>query len=173
VNPRAFVDQRFIDMLPEDKYGKKGSLQVLGCDPDFNVYSLDVPDKPDPKTHNFRTSGGHIHLGVGHAFVHDHTAVTYLGALLDQTLGAIGTALCDSKEAAQRLEQYGWAGMVRTNKKIGTLEYRTLPAQALVQTPELALLMFSAAQAVGSFASSLFNESQPAFIDAASAIVGS
>jgi len=36
--------------------------------------------------------------------------------------------------------------MVRANYGLGTIEYRTLPAQALVQTPELARMMFTAAQ---------------------------
>lgn len=150
VAPRAWVDPRFIDMLNED-YGKSCSLQLLGCDPDFSVYNMALPDKPDPKKHQHRTSGGHIHLFVGTDFAADQGAVSYLTALLDRTIGAAGTYLCSSEEAFKRKEQYGYPGMIRVPQTedgslLGTVEYRTLPAQALVQTPELARLMFTTAQ---------------------------
>ena len=155
VNPRAYVDQKFIDSLTEE-FGKACSLQVLGCDPDYNVYGMDIPDKPNPKKHNYRTSGGHIHLEVGKEFIKDQAAVCYLVAMLDNTLGSIGTFWCSSYEARLRKEQYGYPGMVRTNPKLGTLEYRTLPSQALVQTPAKAKIMFSIAQRIGTWCHDIF-----------------
>lgn len=172
VIPTAYVAQQFIDMLPEDKYGKKSSLQVLGCDPDYNVYGLDIPAKPNPKQHNYRTSGGHIHIEMGKEFVHDQAAVAFLTAILDQTIGAAGTILCNSKEAQERLKMYGWAGMVRTNREIGTVEYRTLPAQALIQTPDLAYMMFATASHIGTWAKTIYCNNQPDFIHAAEELIG-
>lgn len=166
VNPRAWVDPRFIAALPES-FGKSCSLQMLGCDPDFSVYNMDLPDKPDPKVHQYRTSGGHIHLFVGQGFAADQGAVSYLTALLDRTIGAAGTYLCASPEAYKRKEQYGYPGMIRVPTRadgslLGTVEYRTLPAQALVQTPELARLMFTVAQECARYMTDIFYDADDA-----------
>lgn len=166
VNPRIYVDPRYIERLPES-YGKACSLQILGCDPDFCVYDhIEVPHKPNPKKHPYRTSGGHIHLGLGKAFVSDRAMIAYTILMLDATIGAASTILCDSEEAYQRKEQYGLPGMYRVDERRGTLEYRTLPAQALIQTPALARLMFTKAAEIGNRLYDLFiAEGPPAVID--------
>lgn len=165
VNPRAYVAQEFIDMLPE-RYGKASSLQILGCAPDFNVYDLDVPEKPDPKRYQYRTSGGHIHIEIGAAFASDRAAFSYLTAALDAGLGATGTYLCTSEEAFLRKQMYGMAGMVRVPAREdgtlkGTIEYRTLPAQALIQTPEIAEQMFRTAQHIAGAMCDLYDSYGP------------
>lgn len=171
VCPRIYVDQRYIDALPV-KYGKACSLQLLGCDPDICAYGWELPKKPDPKTHNFRTSGGHVHFGLGTEFVSDNALVAHFIALCDATLGAATTVLCDSPEALARKEQYGQPGMYRTDHKRGTVEYRTMPAQAF-QTPELAYMIFSKAAELGDWASDLFNrQGQQATVAAISERIG-
>lgn len=155
VAPRIFVAQEYINLLPET-YGKASSLQILGCDPDYCVYpDLVIPQKPDPKTYNYRTSGGHIHLGIG-ALTQNRVIVSYLIAALDATIGVASTVLCNSEEAFLRKVLYGKPGMYRTDHKRGTVEYRTAPAQALIQTPDLTYAMFDIATRIGDLVVSTF-----------------
>lgn len=138
-----WMDPWYIEHLPEEPYGKASSLQILGCDPDYSVYRVDTPERPDPRTYTYRTLGGHIHLGMGEKFMSDPAAYRFLIAGLDQLIGTASTYLDDTQEARRRKELYGWAGMVRTEKD--RVEYRTLTARALIQTPEICRLMFEAA----------------------------
>jgi hypothetical protein len=154
VAPRIYVDPWYIEQLPVS-YGKACSLQLLGCDPDRCAYGWELPKKPDPRVHTFRTSGGHIHFGLGKEFVSDQTLVAYFVALCDSTLGAASTILCDSVEALLRKEQYGMPGMFRTDPGRGTLEYRTMPGQ-MFQTPELTRLVFQTAADIGNWAHDIF-----------------
>lgn len=153
-NPRVYIDPRYIQALPVT-YGKACSLQVLGCDPDVCAYGWDLPRKPNPKTHPYRTSGGHIHFGLGQDFVSNRALVSYFIALCDATLGAATTVLFQSEEARLRKEQYGQPGMYRVDTKRGTVEYRTMPAQAF-QTPELAYMIFTKAAEIGNWAHDLY-----------------
>ena len=148
VEPYFHTDPRYIDRLPES-FGKACSLQILGCAPDFCAYpSVELPDRPDPRTYPFRTSGGHIHVGVGTKILTDNALLCYTIAAMDNVLGTAATFLCNTPQAFQRKVLYGSAGMARENMERGTFEYRTLPAQALVQTEDLARMMFTAAQEV-------------------------
>lgn len=158
VTPRAYVHQAFIDMLPKE-YGKASSLQVLGCDPDVCVYdNITIPAKPDPRTYNYRTSGGHIHVGIGD-LTKNRMVVSYIIAALDATIGCASKVLCSSEEAKLRQLMYGMPGMYRSDHKRGTIEYRTLPAQALIQTPELCERMFTIASNVTGLIVDTFQES--------------
>jgi len=148
VEPHFPADMAYIDRLPPE-FGKKCSLQILGCAPDFCVYdSVEIPDRPDPKQYPFRTSGGHIHVQVGEKIISDNALLTYTIAAMDSVLGTASGFLCTSPQALQRMALYGSAGMCRVNTDLWTFEYRTLPAQALVQTEQVARLMFTAASAV-------------------------
>lgn len=157
VAPRAYVHQAFIDMLPKE-YGKASSLQVLGCDPDYCIYDhIKIPEKPDPRTFNYRTSGGHIHVGIGE-LTKNRLIVNYIIAALDATIGCASKVLCSSEEAKLRQQMYGMPGMLRTDHRRGTIEYRTLPAQALIQTPELCERMFTVASKVTGLIVGTFND---------------
>jgi hypothetical protein len=148
LEPHFHTDPYYINLLPVS-YGDACSLQVLGCAPDSCVYySIELPDRPDPRTYPFRTSGGHIHVQVGREILADRAATAYTVAAMDFILGAAATYLCTSKQAYDRKRLYGSAGMIRSNHELGTVEYRTLPAQALIQTEQVARLMFTAAQEV-------------------------
>lgn len=150
VEPQFVTHKRWIDALP-DTMGNACSLQILGCAPDFNALGMDVPERPDPKTYYYRTSGGHIHFGLDEQTAKDRVAYGYVVGALDALIGTGSTYLCDSEQARRRKELYGQASMIRINPKIHTLEYRTLPAQALVQTPALATMMFDLGQTVVSW----------------------
>jgi hypothetical protein len=126
------------------------------------VYTETSIDRPDPKTFTLRTSGGHIHMGIG-AMVEDYGAVCFLTALLDRVLGTSATVLCGSSaEYQRRMELYGRAGTIRLKRNISVLEYRVLPAMALIPNPDHALLMFTAAQACAALAVDMWESNKQA-----------
>ena len=106
--------------------------KILGCDPDYNAYTLSVNERPDPEKlgkATFRTAGGHIHIGwlgdgekpfdvndQGHFL--DCAIVT---KLLDQLLYTSFSRLDPDKE---RIKLYGGPGVFRP-KPYG-VEYRSL-----------------------------------------------
>lgn len=90
---------------------------VFGCDPDFNVWTLDNNPKPHADNPNLRSAGGHIHIGLKMGRM-DKIA---LGRLLDANVGLWSVTVDTDK---QRRELYGKAGAIR-DKPYG-LEYRTL-----------------------------------------------
>jgi len=148
VEPYFHTDPYYIEQLPE-RFGKQCSLQILGCAPDVCVYDdIVLPKRPDPRTYPWRTSGGHIHVQIGQQILQDNAALCYTIAAMDYVLGTAATYLCPSEQAFQRKILYGSAGMMRSNYDLGTLEYRTLSGQALIQTEEVARMMFTAAQNV-------------------------
>lgn len=112
-------------------------VKALGCDPDFNAYSLEVNDTPKSET-PFRTGAGHIHIGwaenqegMEHFF-----KCAALVKQLDYTVG-LRTLLFDTEPRRRML--YGKAGAFRP-KDYGC-EYR-VPSNAWCQSEELAGLMF-------------------------------
>lgn len=90
---------------------------IFGCDPDFNVWTLEDNPKPHATNPNLRSAGGHIHIGLKMGRM-DKIA---LGRLLDSTVG-LWSVTADPD--TQRRELYGKAGAIR-DKSYG-LEYRTL-----------------------------------------------
>jgi hypothetical protein len=143
--PTAYVSQEYRDFLTPD-FGPEFSLQILGCAKDFQVYSLESQDRPSPMDTLMRTSGGHIHIGVGR-FLNEHDVLYYLTALLDQTLGLWAYRMFGHYEPfVRRMQMYGDLGTIRISEKYGTLEYRTLPAMALLYSPSIAEFIFYLAQ---------------------------
>jgi hypothetical protein len=53
--PAVYVGDRFLEGIPEEN-------RKLGCDPDFNAYTMEINPTPNAKT-NLRTAAGHIHIG--------------------------------------------------------------------------------------------------------------
>lgn len=141
----------FREWIPimDTSYSKRCSLQVLGCDPDLCAYN-DPFERPNPVAYPLRTTGGHIHFGVG-PLVHNQVFVYYAVAALDRTLGLLSTIHDASPEAQNRKELYGRAGYYRLNPIIQTLEYRTMPANALIHDPQITLELTSLADLVVSW----------------------
>lgn len=155
VRSNGYVAPWFIDQLPE-QVGKRASLQVLGCDRDMRVYPwAEEIERPDPKTYPWRTVGGHIHIGIGQEAIQNLALVNFTVAFCDLLIGTAGTYLCDEQESRDRKRLYGKAGTIRL-KAYGAIEYRPLPAKALVSTSDLAFHMFSLAQKIGWFTRSAF-----------------
>jgi hypothetical protein len=139
-------------------YGPRFSLQILGCSPDHSVYTQASRNRPDPRDPAFtlRTSGGHMHFGVG-ALVNNYTAVSWMTAMLDRVLGTAAVMLCGGPEFKRRMDLYGDAGTIRVKYKWEVVEYRVLPAMALLPNPQHALMMFTAGQAVAAFAVDMYD----------------
>jgi hypothetical protein len=114
---------------PEYLEAQPEEAKELGCDPDFNAYTMEENPRPDG-TRNFRTAAGHIHIGWGADIPvdnEDHMAICagFVKAL-DATVGLFMTVI--DKEPRRR-ELYGKAGAFRP-KPYG-VEYRT-PSNAWI-----------------------------------------
>lgn len=107
------VSRRELDSLSE------GS-RVLGCMPSFNYYE-DRPINVNPLTYRKRSSGGHIHVGLGTQRMLD---LRYkLVPVMDIIVGGIAVLVDRDPGAAERRENYGRAGEHRFPDH--GLEYRT------------------------------------------------
>ena len=104
--------------------GQPDAAKILGCEPDYNAYTMDVNPRPNADA-PFRTASGHIHIGWCNdvdALDPDHfKACARLTRMLDYTLG-IPSLIWDRD--AKRRQLYGKAGAFRP-KSYG-MEYRTL-----------------------------------------------
>ena len=54
-NPIADFGKEYIDRQPEE-------AKILGCEPDWNAYTMEVNPRPNAET-PFRTASGHLHIG--------------------------------------------------------------------------------------------------------------
>lgn len=99
---------------------------MLGCDPDYNGYSLKVNPTPKPigKNRTLRTAGGHVHIGWDkinkNPSVHFNQAAQ-LARYMDQEVG-VYSILWDGD--SERRQLYGKAGAFRS-KPYG-MEYRSM-----------------------------------------------
>ena len=95
---------------------------VLGCDPDFNAYTLDMNVPPDNKL-PMRTASGHVHIGWGQGLQGDeHRAMSEAVARQMDYFLALPALFVDKDE--RRRLMYGKSGCLRY-KPYG-MEYRTL-----------------------------------------------
>lgn len=116
------------DYTPAKDFGEEfmkaqpKAAKVLGCDPDFNAYTLEPNPRPDPGT--IRSLGGHIHCGWGSDIpVHNEDHMKICADFvrdLDQSIGVYMTIIDRDQ---RRRELYGKAGAFRP-KSYG-VEYRT------------------------------------------------
>ncbi len=115
--PVADFGLKYIQQQPEE-------ARVLGCEPDWNAYTMEPNPRPNAEA-PFRTASGHIHMGwtdgvdpldPGHL-----KACGRLARMLDYTLGIPSLAWDTDR---RRRELYGKAGCFRP-KPYG-MEYRTL-----------------------------------------------
>lgn len=127
-------DEKFLANVPAQNL-------VLGCEADFNGYTLTETPKPDEKA-LVRTAGGHVHIG---GFpTPDPFSTTHfkhcgrLARILDETLG-VYSILWDKDD--DRRAMYGQAGCFRP--KLYGMEYRTLSNRWIFQ-PKLVKFVFDA-----------------------------
>jgi len=138
--------KEFIPKLPMS-LGKRASLQILGCDADTVVFDWVHPiEKPDPRRYPYRTLGGHIHVGVGTEAILNIEVIQYIVAGFDMLLGTAATYLSDDQYSRDRKKLYGKSSTIRVKDSYGAIEYRTLPAKALVHDQTTAEMFFSLAK---------------------------
>lgn len=124
--------EKFLAEVPED------ALE-LGCESDYNGYTLDENPKPNAAA-LMRTAGGHVHVGGFHTedeYGMEHfMSCSRLARIMDETLG-LTSLLWDQDDV--RRSMYGKAGAFRP-KKYG-MEYRTL-SNKWIFTPVLRKTVF-------------------------------
>lgn len=106
----------------------------MGCESDYNAYTEENNPQPDATGKNYRTAGGHVHIGwtddIDPNNPEHFEACVQFARHLDYYLG-IGSILFDKD--GQRRTLYGKPGCFRP-KSYG-MEYRTL-SNAWLATPE-------------------------------------
>jgi hypothetical protein len=127
ITPTMEFGQEFLDQQPD-------AAKELGCDPDYNAYTLQANPRPDGEK-TFRTGAGHIHVGWGADIPvdnADHMAICAdFVKMLDCTVGMFMTYI--DRDALRR-DLYGKAGAMRP-KPYG-VEYRT-PSNAWIVNRDL------------------------------------
>lgn len=115
--------QPTMDFDPEYLKAQPTEATELGCDPDYNAYTLLPNPRPDGDV-SFRTAAGHVHIGWGADIPVDNREHMEICAgfvkMLDATVGMFMTYI---DRDPRRRELYGKAGAMRM-KPYG-VEYRT------------------------------------------------
>lgn len=127
ISPVQDYDQEYLDSLPDES-------KELGCDPDYNAYTMEENPRPDGER-PFRTGAGHIHVGWGADIPVEnrehHEICAGFVKMLDATVGLFMT--CIDRDPRRR-ELYGKAGAYRA-KPYG-VEYR-FPSNVWIQEKAL------------------------------------
>jgi hypothetical protein len=130
------------DFPPEELEHEEA--QAFGCDPDMDAWKLVVNDPPCAIGLNFRSCGGHIHVGHvegdGNEFLLEPMGKVHVVRMMDLVHGIISVVMDDSPEAIERRKLYGKAGCHRPTDY--GVEYRTL-SNFWLKDPDLARLMDS------------------------------
>jgi hypothetical protein len=131
IQPTARFTPQYLESLPD-------TAKELGCNPDWNAYTLSENERPKADG-NFRTAGGHIHIGWGDGFNPSSLEHIAQCAMVAQQLDyTVGLASLDYDRDALRRELYGKAGSFRP-KPYG-MEYRTLSPMWLLSLQHISLV---------------------------------
>jgi len=135
--------------FPDDQLNTPEACE-FGCSPDYNAWSITENDRPIPPNPNFRSCGGHIHVGCidnegnlldkDMKFLLDPMGKILLVKGMDLFHGIISTVLDSSPEAIKRRKLYGKAGAHRPTAY--GVEYRTL-SNYWTKTPYSSMLISS------------------------------
>lgn len=137
IEPVQEFDPAFLEAQPEE-------AKELGCDPDFNAYTLEENPRPDGDR-PFRTGAGHIHVGWGADIPVENEEHVEICAgfikMLDATVGMFMTLI---DRDPRRRELYGKAGAFRP-KPYG-VEYRT-PSNVWIKNKDRRLIVHALVRA--------------------------
>jgi hypothetical protein len=112
----------------------------LGCEPDYNAYTLETNPRPTPPESNMRSGGGHAHIGYGSGMMQHpdlHLEACALAVQQFDAIVGVGTLKWDTDSERRRI--YGQPGAFRP-KNYG-FEYRT-PSNAWMASEERQRWMF-------------------------------
>lgn len=135
--PSVVFDDETLAAMPD-------VAKELGCDPDYNAYTMEANPRPVPPVPGLRTASGHVHIGLGE-FKNwrgpDHfSEMSRLVRGLDRFVG-LTSVLMDPDPTRRVL--YGAAGAMRV-KPYG-VEYR-VPSNAWIKTKVRRKVMYDAVQ---------------------------
>ncbi len=147
--PVVVFDREYIKQHPA-ALGKRCSLMLFGCNPDYSIYGT-PPARPSADSVGIRSSGGHIHIDLSE-YPKGRNIETIVTMVLDATLGLASVVGVPTEEAKQRKTLYGKAGFIRYSRRHHRLEYRVLPAVMLTHNRETTRLVFAAASEIARFA---------------------
>lgn len=141
-------------LFDEDQLQSEAA-QTFGCDPDFNIYTLEENPRPNvgdalgADGPRLRTAGGHVHFGWDNP---DHDQRVAVGRAADLVLGTASVFLDPD---ARRMMLYGKAGAHRM--KAYGIEYRTL-SNFWLRTKDLMQFVAEEAQRVIEVANTFHEE---------------
>lgn len=145
-----YVSIETINRFPES-FGKRASLQILGCDVDRNVHMEDEGiRRPDPKTYTYRTLGGHIHIGIPESVANNLLQMQCIVLGLDATVGLLTTMRNYDISERTRRKLYGRRGTYRVpeySPGIFGVEYRVPSAKAILGHKDQSIETFTIAKA--------------------------
>lgn len=134
----------------DDEELKDPKAQEFGCMPDYNAWKLEENSSPSHSNPNFRSCGGHVHVGCltedgkpTHSeaqFLLEFEGKVKMVRGMDAFHGIISTILDNSKEAIERRKLYGSAGAHRPTKY--GVEYRAI-SNYWTKTPYASMLISS------------------------------
>ena len=134
IKPVQDFGKELIEEAPEE-------AKELGCDPDYNAYTLEPNPRPDGEAVTFRTGAGHIHIGWGADIPVDNKDHMEICAgfvkALDCTVGLFMTVI---DQEPRRRVLYGKAGAFRP-KSYG-VEYRT-PSNVWIKNRDFRYIVHS------------------------------
>lgn len=140
------------DIRSADSYPNKELLhqdaRVAGCNPEWNVYTLQCvmpPEEVIMKT-NFRTAGGHIHIGSHN--LQDSNSIFSFIRMMDLFVAIPSLFIDKDLTSKERRKIYGHAGSHRITDY--GLEYRVL-GNFWLSSPEHAALIYDLTMFVYSF----------------------
>lgn len=119
--PDAKLSLKTVFDIPPDRLANDAEEHVsFGCMPSLNAYGMSGI-KAHGRTVPFRSTGGHIHLGMGE--MTEEKAIPIVKAL-DMVLGVVGVSMFAKYDDVRRRSMYGLAGEYRLPPH--GIEYRVL-----------------------------------------------
>lgn len=112
----------------DDVYINTKHAQLAGCEADVNMWKREENPKPELNNTNFRSAGGHIHIGFDNATIDE---CVDLIRKLDIVVG-IWSLLKDPD--VERRKLYGRAGSARFSNKYSGVEWR-VPSNFWLNNP--------------------------------------
>lgn len=138
IRASVVFDDTVLAAMPEEAL-------VLGCDPDYNAYTMKANPRPEPPLPGLRTASGHIHVGLP-GEIDDWRSMEHfedmarLCRAMDRFCGL--TSVIIDPDPTRRV-LYGAAGAMRV-KPYG-MEYR-VPSNGWIKTRRKRALMFEMVQ---------------------------
>ena len=142
INPNYDILCASSQDVPKSQLRSKQANE-FGCSPDYNVYTNDVNEKPDPTSTTMRSAGFHLHIGYDNSNI--DTSLELI-KYLDAFIGIPSILLDDDTE---RRKIYGKAGCFRL-KPYG-LEYRSLGSSLMKDTESIRWIWIQLEIAICSF----------------------